>query len=161
MKFDNDPNNRRVLLQIENISKLSKEGVRQAFYFIGKDLKQTSNDSILDKNKSGKTYLVRLGRTKRTHQASAPGEAPANITGNLRRSLGFEVRGSTQLEFGSRNGPPAAGVSPKQAVAEYSVYLELGTSKMAPRPYLKPSVEKNQGNTRQHFERELEKEFKR
>lgn len=134
------------LRSLDYISNKTKAGIRQAFYQAGKSLKSTSSNLILDKNKSGILYTVRLGNSKRKHQASAPGEAPANLTGNLRKSIGFDVRGSEQLEFGSRDGAPAAGVSGKQHVAKYSVFLELGTSRMAARPFLNPSIESNERN---------------
>lgn len=151
--------NDNIKINIFRIGKSSVEGIRKAFYYIGKDLQQTSQQSILSKNKTGKVYLVRLGKIKKRHQASAEGQAPANLTGNLRKSIGYEVRGGDQMEFGSRNGPPAAGLSPKQNVADYAPFLEFGTSKMGARPFIQPSLMKNEGNIIQHFERELEKEL--
>lgn len=148
-----------ILVNICNIKSSSVNAIRKAFYYIGKDLKQVSNDMILSKNKSGKIYSVRLGKTRKLHQSSASGEAPANLTGNLRKSIGFEVRGGSQLEFGSRSGPPSAGLSPKQNVADYAAALEVGSSRVAARPYLSPSIEKNRRNTTEHFERELEREL--
>lgn len=149
----------KISLVVDNIKNANAKAIRMAMYFIGRDLVNTSQEMIQSKNKSGRVYLKRLGRVTRTHQASAPGEAPANFTGTLRKSLGFEVRGADQLEFGSRNGPPAAGLSDRQAVAKYSKFLEEGTSKIAARPYLKPSFDKNKGNILQHFERLLEEEL--
>ena len=62
------------------------------------------------------------------HQASAPGEPPANDTGHLTNSVSHRMTGPTEgvVEVG----------------AEYGVYLEMGTSRMAPRPFLGPAVEK-------------------
>lgn len=149
----------KMFLAIGNIKNANIKAIRMAMYFIGKDLVKTSQELIQSKDKSGRVYKLKSGTVTRLHQSSAPGEAPANFSGNLRKSLGFEVRGADQLEFGSRSGAPTAGLSNKQAVAKYSKFLEEGTSKMAPRPYLKPSFEKNKGNILQHFERLLEEEF--
>lgn len=160
MKITDGKGNFKAFQFIKNSHKITREGIRKAFYYIGNDLRRTTQESILSGPKTGRTYLIRIGGRKINHTASAPGEAPANFTGNLRKSIGFEVRGGDKLEFGSRSGPPAAGLSPKQSVAEYSKYLELGTSKMAARPYLKPSITKNQQNAKQHFEREIERGFK-
>lgn len=74
--------------------------------------------------KSGKLY--KRGK-KKTHQASAPGEAPAVDTGTLRRSI-----------LTQRDGDLRAVVS---VGAEYAVWLEFGTRRMAPRPFLGPAFE--------------------
>ena len=64
--------------------------------------------------------------------ASSPGEPPGLRTGELRRSIAWEVDGeSLKCRVGSNKS--------------YSKYLEMGTSKMDARPYLKPVVEANQG----------------
>jgi hypothetical protein len=158
MIFKSDPENEKVFLQIKNISELSKKGIRQAYYDIGKDLRQTTQELILDNDKSGKVYVRRLSGRLVRHQASAPGQAPANLTGNLRRSIGFDVRGGEQLEFGSRAGLPQGATAP-QAIAEYSKGLEVGTSKVAARPYLKPSIEQNNRNAFTRFEQRLKEEL--
>lgn len=157
IKIQPASSNDKALQFTRQIDQKTRNAIRQAFYFIGKDLRQTSQQLIASKNKTGRIYRIRLNGVNIKHQASAPGEAPANLTGNLKASLGFDVRGSYEMEFGSRSEAPKAGVSPKQAVAKYSVYLELGTSKIAPRPYLKPSIDQNTGNGVQHFERELQR----
>lgn len=118
--------------KITNLTKNTKQGIRKAFYFIGKDLKKESVRLINQKPKSGRFYIINVGiggkalKSPRIHQASAPNEAPAVITGKLRKSISFNVHNFNQLEFGSN--------------VEYGKYLELGTVKMKPRPYLKPSI---------------------
>jgi hypothetical protein len=159
--FKGGPANEKAFLQIANLSQSSYKGIRRAFYNIGKDLLTTSRDMILDAPKSGQVYIVKKGTRNFKHQASAPGEAPANLTGNLRKSIGFDVRGGEQLEFGSRSTAPAAGVSPNQNVAAYARALELGNPKhnLAKRPYLKPSIVSNQRNATEHFESAIKGEF--
>lgn len=49
-------------------------------------------------------------------------------TGNLRSSISREVRG-LQAEIGP--------------TASYGIWVELGTSRMAPQPYLFPALDKN------------------
>lgn len=65
-------------------------------------------------------------RLELIHRASAPGEAPANDTGSLARS--FKMRFPSQflgeLEIG----------------AAYAEFLELGTGRMAARPYVGPAI---------------------
>lgn len=147
---------RRAEIQIKHLKERNATGIRQAFYAIGKDLKADANKSILETPKHGKLYKVqRLSRSMR-HRASAAGEAPANLTGSLRRSLDYNVIGADRLEFGYRE--KFEGKTGKQG-SFYGKYLELGTRKMKPRPALLLSIKKNEGNAIEHFENELSKEL--
>lgn len=143
LKIVADPGNSRVEVHIKNLSEKNKRGIRQAFYFIGRDLRNTAQKGILAKPKSGKIYYIRKGKknARYRHQASAPGQMPANFTGKLRRSIRFLVHGWRKMEFG--------------ADAEYAKFLEEGTSRMAARPFLIKSIELNEKNSDQHFEREI------
>lgn len=77
--------------------------------------------------KTGRTYV----RGTVTHRASAPGEAPATDTGILAGSIGWNVDASTLT----------ADVFASSA---YAVHLELGTSRMEPRPFMVPALEATQ-----------------
>ena len=82
--------------------------------------------SIQTGPKSGRTY--EKYNPRRTHKASAPGQAPASDTGNLVSQIMSVADGkNTLVESG----------------AEYSKFLEFGTSKMLPRPFLFPASEKS------------------
>lgn len=74
----------------------------------------------------GSQFQDRTGRvyTRGTvsHQASAPNEAPAPDTGTLRNSVQGDV-------FDNLTGVVSANT-------DYAAHLELGTERMAPRPYL-------------------------
>lgn len=72
--------------------------------------------------KTGRTYK----RGKRTHRASAPGEAPAVDFGHLQNSL--------QPDFPT----PLKGVL--TIGAEHGLYLEEGTRHIAPRPFVVPAI---------------------
>jgi HK97 gp10 family phage protein len=65
------------------------------------------------------------------HQASAPGEPPANDTGELGRTI------KSTMEV-LKPGVAAAVV---WADAPYAKYLEFGTKRMEPRPFMTPAVE--------------------
>lgn len=80
--------------------------------------------------KSGRVYL----RKGRSHQASAPGQAPAIDTGNLVNSIQAK-----------RTGMGSAEVS---ANAEYAAALEFGSIKrnLAMRPFFKPAAERAMKN---------------
>lgn len=107
-------------------NQILKGGV-QAFFDIGRENVDYSRQLILKPPKTGRLYRIR-GR-KRRHRASAPGEAPANCFGNLRKNVGFQINGADQMIFGNR--------------LIYGKFLEMGTEKMEPRPYLIKAVEKN------------------
>lgn len=66
------------------------------------------------------------------HHPSLPGNAPAPDSGNLRDSIHYTIDEEDSLIIG-RVGTDV----------DYGRMLELGTSRVAPRPWLKPSVEKN------------------
>lgn len=69
------------------------------------------------------------------HHPSVEGAYPAVDTGRLRASISFEVAKGTKSVYGevgsTLKNPP------------YPFWLEYGTSQMAPRPWLRPSVEKS------------------
>lgn len=83
------------------------------------DLAKEMKKRILTGSKSGRRYG--------SHTASAPGQSPANDTGALVKSISVEKKNKT-----------ADVVIDK----EYAEYLELGTSKMRPRPFIMPSIQK-------------------
>lgn len=65
------------------------------------------------------------------HISSRPGEPPNRDTGLLDGSIDTEIRAQN---------PPTVAVSSK---APYAAHLEYGTSRMAPRPYMRPATERN------------------
>ena len=118
--------NKRSFDSSENIAANTKFGIEKAFYFIGKDLTGEFNRQVLAKNKTGQLYIIRRGKTRRRHIASAPGETPANISGKYRKAIGFKVDGANQLIFGNS--------------AEHANFLESGTRFMKKRPGLGNTV---------------------
>lgn len=76
--------------------------------------------SILSGAKSGRQYYS----NGRRHTSSAPGQAPANNTGALVRSIKVsKERNKANISI-SKN---------------YALFLEFGTSKMRPRPFIIPA----------------------
>ena len=68
------------------------------------------------------------------YQASAPGEPPAVRTGTLRRSFTHKVQGLK----GSRGIKVVASLETRN---KYARYLQDGTKKMAPRPFIDPIIQ--------------------
>ena len=87
--------------------------------------------------RSGKKYQIKPssitigGKRRRVYTASAPGEAPAVLTGRLRQS----VAGTVVIEGGQIVGRVGTDL-------EYGRELEFGTKKVAARPWLKISFDK-------------------
>lgn len=78
-----------------------------------------------------KTYYTH--NKQKAHHPSQEGNPPAVDTGTLRRSITYTIDESKMVgKVGSTiNDPP------------YGAYLEFGTSRMKPRPWLKPAIEKS------------------
>lgn len=148
-----DLKNRQIFIQIKNLISTQKTAIRRAFYFSGKDLVKTSKAMIMEKPKHGRLYRLKKNGRYVLHRASAPGEAPANFTGALKRSVDFTVSGADKMIFGSRLYFPDRKGMPSGV--KYGGYLELGTKKIAPRPYLESSIKKNYRNIQTHFEKHL------
>lgn len=87
----------------------------------------------------------RSGAVYGSHIASAPGEAPKTDTGNLVRHItsSFSNKGFS-ADVGSREQ------------AKYGLYLEFGTSLISPRPWLRPTLEKNKKFIENAFARNLQ-----
>lgn len=146
MKVKGKKGNEKVLLSAKDIAGMTRSGIRQGMFQLGKDLRKTASRQILAKNKTGRTYLIRRGKTRRKHRSSAAGESPANLSGAYRRSLNFKLIGSTRLIFGAGNSK-----------VDYAKWLEEGTKKMDARPGLGNAVKSVQKNARQYFSNNIEK----
>ena len=130
--------NERAFKSLGRLKYNTDYGIQKALFESGKDLRDTLNRQVLSKNKTGVVYIRRnKAGARRRHQSSAEGESAANRTGNFRRSTGFYVNGSNELIFGN--------------AAKYGGFLELGTSKMKPRPSLGNSVASNERNLIRNF----------
>ena len=147
MSMTLDRSSRKVVARIKGLNKLTKEGLEAAAHTSGKGLVKATSTEILRKPKGGRTYIRvdRIGR-RRKHIASAPGETHANMTGTLRRSLGFNAS-SKRLEFGY-------GVKRKKA-PYYAGFVEFGTTKMAPRPSLENGIKSQHRNFQSNIDREI------
>lgn len=81
-------------------------------------------------------------KSDKRHMAAAPWKPPAIDIGILRASIMSEVEVSG-LSINGRVGPDIEKIAAKAPVGtdvNYGLYLEIGTSKMEPRPYLRPGL---------------------
>jgi HK97 gp10 family phage protein len=163
-----EQNNYNVKIRLNMLINLQRKGIRKAFYNIGKSLQKESKRLINKKPKTGRIYLIRKAGRIIKHRASSAGQAPAVITGRLRKSVDFSVQGSENLVFGSKRSVMSvlsgAGIGftfrgKKIGNIIYPKYLEQGTSKMLPRPFLISSIRNNYKNIQNYFSYEIKKEL--
>ena len=110
---------REILIDIPQHMKKHRRGLENALYEIGADVIEETRRLIINGPKTGRIYSFRGGR----HQASAPGEAPANRTGRLARSGDYKVKNWQEMTVGE--------------TADYAKFLEDGTrGRIAPRQHL-------------------------
>ena len=74
---------------------------------------------------------------------SQPGEPPRVQTGRLRESITHRMEKVLPIGYVGTN-------------EEYSKALEFGTSKMAPRPFMRPAIHKMMGYIRQMFSKDMQ-----
>lgn len=139
-----DSGNRKIFTHIKDISSIYDRSLRFSFYKIGKMLAKEAKRSIIQGPKTGRLYKI-TGR-KRRHRASAPGEPPANLSGNLQKSVDFIVKGSRQLDFGAGSN---------QLI--YARPLELGNDRIKQRSYLLRAINEKEKDIENYFERELKR----
>lgn len=132
LKILDHDGNRRAIKSVLNLADNTKHGIERTWFVIAKDLRAEFNQQVLSKNKTGRIYIRKdsLGR-KRRHRASAAGETPANRKGTYRRGAGWVISGN-RLTFGDS--------------APYSLFLEVGTSRMEPRPGLNNAIRASERN---------------
>ncbi len=139
-------NNRQVLLSLENIEENTRRGIRAGFFRLGSLMRANLRRELLNKNKTGRIYKnvrLRTGGIKRLHRASGRGQTPANLSGNYRKNVGFQIRGSQSMEFGVRDG------------AEYAEFLEDQLN----RPGVGNTVKATQKQAQNFFESSIQAEL--
>ena len=109
---------------IKNTDKNSKEGIRKGLLDVGPEIEREIVRLIESPPKTGRLYLI----NGMIHRASAPGEAPANLTGALADSADFTVPSAVQMVIGYRAN-----------IAPHGEWMEYGTrdGRIAPRPALR------------------------
>jgi hypothetical protein len=132
--IDQPQNNVRIIKGLVATPENARRGFRRGFDRIGRELVAHNRNLIRKGPKTGKLY--RIAGRRRRHRASAPGEPPANLTGNLARSIGFQINTvGDEMAFGTRSpDDPRGGV-------EYGAFLDQGTRKIEPRPHVTKTVE--------------------
>jgi len=119
-----------------------KNSVTDAYKKIGKQMVSHIKENIVSGKKSGKIYRNLIdpltSRYKLFHVSSAPFQFPAKFSGALSSSIGMRIEGMT-LYIGSYK--KGSFLSLPISLSNYPKFLEEGSSKMQPRPYLAPTAE--------------------
>ena len=116
----------RVIIGSEVASQLSLSAARRGVRGATSEADALLVD-ILSQPGQGRVYP----RKKKSHRASAPGDAPAVDTGDLRRNRSQEI-------FNTETG----AIGELSVDMEYAEALELGTEKIEPRPFMSRLVSK-------------------
>tara|TARA_R100000963_G_C4577067_1_gene59634 strand:+ start:81 stop:530 length:450 start_codon:yes stop_codon:yes gene_type:complete len=122
-------NVQKVLGQLAKLNKQLEPDFREIIKGGAQKIRGEAIKSIQSGSKSGIVY--QMYNPRRQHRASAPGEAPASDTGNLVSKIIVKQLTKDKVAVESN--------------ANYSAYLEYGTSKMQPRPFMLPAFEKSKG----------------
>lgn len=108
-----------------------------AAIFLVRDIKQSFGDTGVAGGRSGAT------KAQRAANRSKPGGPPNVDTGHLKRNIGYDT--PTRALLVRRIG---TGIGNAEHVG-YAIYLELGTSKMDARPFLRTALARNRAKLRQ------------
>lgn len=118
---------------IAALDRLGAAGEREIFKAVRGSLesvRSTALKKIMREPKTGRIYERGPGQNlSPTHQASAPGEAPASDSGILAGSVKV-VQPSRSFGYVGTD-------------RQYGFWLEYGTTRMQARPWLRPSLEEN------------------
>ena len=115
-------NNKKTEEYIRKLTPSTKKSIENSLYDIGRENVIYAR-SLFDLPKTGMFYRV----NGKVFQASAPGEPPANRSGQTSDSIAYVVRGTSEVVLGHRKIPGRAPIGG---------FLEYGTKHMAPRPHL-------------------------
>jgi|13_taG_2_1085334.scaffolds.fasta_scaffold00255_25 hypothetical protein len=109
IKFKTSAQTKQVLKDLSRQPHQVKTALKKAGYDFGMLVTKDVRNDMTYGVKTGRRYLINIGRggrqlkRARWHRASATGESPAVITGNLRASVDFRVKGYRRLEIGAGN----------------------------------------------------------
>ena len=133
IKIQIDRRSQKVLINTIGLGPIVEKSIHTALFEIGSENVKYAQDLMLEK-KTGRIYIIK----GEEHQASAPGEAPAILSGDLQRNVDYTVRSSKQMSFGDKS---QAGKNP------YGKYLEESTIHMESIPHIERTVIDRQKET--------------
>ena len=115
------------------IQRIIQAGV-SSMYDSANQLAEIGKGYVQDSIRHEGTYKPYIDKRGNQRMSSAPGEPPASASGNdLDKSI-------YSKKISKRNSNPA--IAEFGSNSPYAMSLEYGTEKMAPRPFMRPAVEK-------------------
>ena len=136
---------KKVMSSLKNLEQDLEKPFREVIVGGAQLIRAEAIKSIQSGPKSGRVY--EKYNPRRTHKASAPGQAPASDTGNLVRNIVVKQENPDLVKVESN--------------AIYSSFLEFGTSKMLARPFLFAATERSRKKIAQAVFNRVVKEIKR
>ena len=129
---------RELIRALQKLGPRATAAINQGVYLTAQQVRGDAIRSIQSQSQGETVTRYSQGGNSYEHTASAPGDAPNTDTGKLVQSIAIEP---TQ---------PAETVSVGTGV-EYGEFLEVGTTKMEPRPWLTPAMDGNRASLRNNI----------
>ena len=127
---------------LNKMGEVGEREIKRAILSSLNDIRNTAQKKMQRERKSGRIYERSAGRNlSPTHQASAKGEAPAVDTGALVNSI--------------KVVQPKPNFGYVGTDIQYGFWLEYGTTRMGPRPWLNPSLLENRDKIIERFDKAL------
>jgi HK97 gp10 family phage protein len=140
-------NTDRLIRRLEQIPIEARKGIGAALARAVVSMDSYAKEKIQGGARSGRVYR----RRSVTHQASAPGEFPKSDmggSGGLTGSLFFRVAADKLSAIWG-------------TALNYGKYLEFGTSRMAARPWMRPTLQANEDKISADIQREVSEALKK
>lgn len=138
-------------------NKVAVDAMKKAGILLEKDIKThfTSVGGDVNALFAQRRTSIRKTKTGKRHYRSKPGEPPAVDMGHLRASIQSFIE-VAPLKVTGKVGPDIEFLeahTKSGTDVEYGYYLEKGTSKMAPRPYLRPALVRTKNKVNKIFQK--------
>ena len=114
-----------------------QDAVDKGVFVTAHEVRTTAIKSIQSQSAGRMVSRSRQGGGVYAHIAASAGAAPNTDTGKLVASIAVEKESDAHYTVGSN--------------LDYSAWLEMGTSKMLPRPWLEPALRANINNLRDNI----------
>ena len=114
-----------------------QDAVDKGVFVTAHEVRTTAIKSIQSQSAGRMVSRSRQGGGVYAHIAASAGAAPNTDTGKLVASIAVEKESAAHYTVGSN--------------LDYSAWLEMGTSKMLPRPWLEPALRANINNLRDNI----------
>ena len=116
---------------IRNLNRLgrnSKKAIAQGVFMTAQQVRTAAVKSIQEQSQGETVTRISQAGNEYSHVTSRPGDAPNTDTGALVRSIAVEPPMPAETMF------VGSGI-------DYALWLETGTRRMRPRPWLMPAVD--------------------